>query len=242
MVSEIIFLEELLDIENLYLSKFDIKSGTVPIDNLEEIIVKVLKKIITDTTKEIHYTISGLRVILVYKTINKLSISDLVSSRDSLNKYFEKSYLTNHLKYVNHDISYINNIGNHGLVCDVSRNDLLLPKMDGINSNIECIPSLLEWLVIFSQMAQILAYQIDYLDRDKSNTLWMKHVQAEMKGPIVNKKEDWSALGEISKTRLIPMRGATWRTFSMYGEVIESNIIFAGKIAHKLPEKLNEVK
>ena len=65
--------------------------------------------------------------------------------------------------------------------------------------------SILELLLVFSQMAEMLAYHADDIDRECSETLWMKNVKAELSQSIPN--DEISLIGKITKNKLLDMKG-----------------------------------
>lgn len=181
---------------------------------------------------EFHYRINGMKVILSYQSIKDCTLIKPNIKKDGLD------YISNHLKFLKHDIHNINQLGSTGIVCDITRNIILPTEMNGINSNIQKIPSLIEWLVIFSQMAQVVAYNFDFMERSESQTLWMKYVKAEMKDFPVTSLHDrqFMAWGEIDQAKLLKIKNQSWRTFNLFGEVFDHNVTFIGKIAHQLPQ------
>jgi hypothetical protein len=235
MAAEIFLHNELMiSSEQLYLAKFDIKAGSSPIENLNAVSVACTKSQINDKIIELHYRISGMKIILTYKNINETAITRI--PRSPLYTFAaEADFLSNHLRFLKHEITNIDSIGVKGIICDVQRKGKVPSGMQGANSGIKEIPSLIEWLVIFSQMAQVAAYNFDCMEREDSHTLWMKHVQAEIKELNFDTGERSVAWGEINAAKLIQMKGNTWRTFSMFGEAADHNVDFIGKIAHQLP-------
>lgn len=109
----------------------------------------------------------------------------------------------------------------------------------GISSNLSKNYSLLELLIIFSQMAEMLAYHADDINRECSETLWMKNVSAEISELIPN--GELELLGKITKNKLLDMKGKNWKIFEMSGTDTQSRIKISSKIAHQLPESDVEV-
>lgn len=232
-----------IDVESIYLAKFEIKAGSSPIENLDEISVVVIKKEISNEKAKLYYRISGMKIILEYKSIHHSTIETfMVSTGQCVTD--KQDYLSNHLRFLRHDITNISSIGDKGIVCDVNRKSSLPKEMKGINSTIPEVPSLVEWLIIFSQMAQVAAYNFDCMDRGESHTLWMKNVRAEIKELSFEKMKQSMVWGEINQAKLLKMDNQTWRTFSLFGEAIDHNVEFSGKIAHQLPvdKRISEVE
>ena len=77
-------------------------------------------------------------------------------------------------------------------------------EYSGVGSLEQNYYSLLELLIIFSQMAEMLAYHIEEISREESNTMWMKQVSADLNSPILNGVVELS--GSVSKNRLLKIR------------------------------------
>lgn len=232
-----------VNIESIYLSKFEIRAGSSPIENLDVISVGVIKKEIGTRVIKLHYRISGMKIVLEYKAIHH---STFEKGNESIVQELnnKQDYLSNHLRFLRHDITNISNIGDKGIVCDVNRKSSLTKELKGVNSAISEVPSLIEWLIIFSQMAQVAAYNFDCMDRAESHTLWMKNVKAEIKELSFQTMKQSMVWGEINQAKLLKMDDQTWRTFNLFGEAIDHNVEFTGKIAHQLPEdkRIGEVE
>lgn len=144
-------------------------------------------------------------------------------------------YISEHLKYIKHDIVAIQFTDSDEVSCLVSRESKENVDYYGIESNFFDTISILEWLVVFSQVGQLLAYQFDAINRRDSDTLWMKWVKAEMSercyyhNPI-------PTFGKITKSKLLNMGNEKWRIFEMVGSAFHDQIHFKGKLAHKLPK------
>ena len=105
-------------------------------------------------------------------------------------------------------------------------------EYSGVGSLEKNYYSLLELLIIFSQMAEMLAYHIEEISREESNTMWMKQVSADLNSPILNGVVELS--GSVSKNRLLKIREEHWKVYEMSGYDIDHKVVFKSKIAQKL--------
>jgi hypothetical protein len=83
-------------------------------------------------------------------------------------------------------------------------------------------------------MAQMLAYHTDDIDRECSETLWMKNVSAQVSEPISNGLLELS--GNITKNKQLKLKGKDWKIYQMIGTDAQNRINISCKIAHQLPE------
>lgn len=215
-------------LNDMFLYSFEIKSGTCAIEDLKEITLKIRSEQILSGNAYFEVSVEGMIVKLRFKKVD-VQLSD-VKSNTGEKKY---NYISEHLKGIRHNIYGIK-IEDDEITCTVSREKEDNISYDGIGSMLSNSMSILEWLIIFSQMGQILAYDIDAIDRENSETLWMKNVKAEIINPIEYKGEI-SASGGVTKKKLLKMELNNWRIFEMAGSSADGNVRFQGKIAHILP-------
>ncbi|GGO88648.1 AvrD family protein [Wenjunlia tyrosinilytica] len=95
--------------------------------------------------------------------------------------------------------------------------------------------ALVDCFVVNLQLAQVLMYELDSITRESSNTLWMMQTvmdAAEIRQPLTAPLE---AHASISAKRLLPLRGATWRSVDIQGRL--GGIEMRCSFAHELPAK-----
>lgn len=221
-------------LQELFLSAFEIKAGTKPIEDLNDIFCSLEEKKAGPGEYHFSAVIQEMKAVLRFKKMSQNIMANIpVQERPGI------PYFRTHLKHLKHDITGIHFAEKGRISCHITRTSLRQFSYDGIGSRGYDRMSLLEWLIVFSQMGQLLAYDYDLIDREKSETLWMKRVKAEMdepnlyKGPI-------PAGGEVVKSTRLKLKEADWRIFEMKGTALDGNVRFSGKIAHMLPET-NEV-
>lgn len=218
------------EIEKLFLASFEIKAGISPIENLKDIRLSMKVPEVSDCGSTFQIEILGMRIKISFQ---KREENDAKVRKQ--NGEAGKNYFSEHLKYVKHDIRDIVFDGDN-ISCNVVRELERSVNFCGVESAFADSLSILEWLVIFSQMGQVLAYHIDSVDRKVTETLWMKWVKAEMKEPYRYDKEIFVS-GGITKRKWLKMGGETWSLFEMAGSALDNLIRFEGKITHKLPQK-----
>ena len=220
--------------ENFYLFKFEIKSGMKPIENLEKIPMN-LKNVKFDKRKVTFY-------VLVLDMKVKIGLENFEFNYQVKKKLNNLSdYLPNHLKDTKHniyDISFLDTLDiadRCSIFCKANKVTGEEKYYKGIASNFSASYSILELLIIFSQMAEMLAYHADDVDRECSETLWMKNVKAEVSQPILD--DEISLIGKITKNKLLDMKGKDWKIFEMSGTDTKNRVKISSKIAHQLPIK-----
>lgn len=228
------YLEEIGESPNHYfLTKFEIKSGMKPIENLNKIPLVLKSTITEDDYTAFNALILDMKVNVTFKKIES-------PEKVAVTGEILEGFINNHLKNIQHDIydiSFIDTLDTAdkcSIFCKADRGETKSADYKGISANFSNCYSLLELLIIFSQMAEMLAYHADNIDRDCSKTLWMKNVTAEVVQPIpVGEIE---LLGKIRKNKLIDMKGHNWKIFEMSGADTKNRICISSKIAHQLPE------
>jgi hypothetical protein len=107
----------------------------------------------------------------------------------------------------------------------------------GIGGGDQPSVSLVDCFVVNLQLAQVLMYELDSLTRESSNTLWM--MQTVLRFPRTAQplpSEGAPALRartSITGKRLLPLRGATWRSVDLQGQL--GGIDMRCTFAHELP-------
>ncbi|GAA3837402.1 AvrD family protein [Streptomyces chiangmaiensis] len=110
---------------------------------------------------------------------------------------------------------------------------------EGVEGEHSDCPSLIDCFVVNLQLAQILMYELDGLSRANSNTLWMMQTVLEApEHPVplpVAGQHALRAATELSGKRLLPLRGSTWRSVDLRGEM--AGIGMRAAFAHELPAR-----
>ncbi len=221
-----------LNIEKLFLTRFEIKAGSKPIENTEEIKVISDNVHICNDCFKFKYKINGMAVYLEFIDLSKFNI-DLESNYVEKHDFETINYFSNHLKNVIHDIINIE-CNESEIQCNVIKYEIDKPRYFGLSSELSNYDSALEWIVIASQITQVLSYYYDKLERKNSNNLWMRHIQGEFYTPF-SLSETEVVTGKIDKSKIASFDNKTWRTFELSGG-IPNKVMFKGKVSHILPE------
>ncbi len=222
--------------KEMFLSMFEIKAGGNPIEDLQNITLSIKKVSVEAEIFNFKIDILGMKVNLKIRKIeNNYTDLEQIASSDSS----DRGYIAYHLKDIRHDIDNINFLNQNNLFCDFIRGEEMQTNYSGLSCNFSKSISALEWLVVFSQMGQLVAYNYDFIDRRESHNLWMRWVKAELKSPYFY-EEPILMTGEIVKASLLNRGEDKWRTFDVAGSTIDNNVKFEGKMAHKLPRKKEE--
>ncbi|MEV4412772.1 AvrD family protein [Catellatospora sp. NPDC049609] len=96
---------------------------------------------------------------------------------------------------------------------------------------------LVDTFVVSLQLAQVLMYELDGLTRGASNTLWMMQtvlVAPPTPLPLPDRADlALPATVTLANARLLPLRGGTWRSVDIEGEL--AGITLRCMFAHELP-------
>jgi hypothetical protein len=84
---------------------------------------------------------------------------------------------------------------------------------DGLSADYEPFMSMAHAIVGGAQLAQVVLYKYDQITRERSNNLWMRKIAMRMPKPVALdgpfRGQTW-----ITKTNIIPMKSAQWRSAS----------------------------
>jgi avirulence D protein (AvrD) len=106
------------------------------------------------------------------------------------------------------------------------------PSDAGLGGAFEPAASMVDALVCLAQLAQVLAYRLDGIDRGSSRTLWMRRLRQVSPAPHAARRPMRAALA-LTRTSLVPLDGAVWRTLDVAGAF--GGIDVRSSIAHELP-------
>ena len=104
---------------------------------------------------------------------------------------------------------------------------------EGLEGGYPLSMSMLDAMVALVQLAQVLIYEVDQLERSRSNTLWMRRAMLSRRTPNQALGDCGIATVGIEATRTLKLGGQTWRTFDVAGEFGDFRATSA--LAHQLP-------
>ena len=107
------------------------------------------------------------------------------------------------------------------------------PAMAGIEGTYQPALSMIDCFVVSLQLAQVLMYEMDSISRQDSNTLWMVKTILEAARPDRPITGPLPAEAAITASRLLPLRGATWRSVDISAEC--GGIGLRASFAHEVP-------
>lgn len=219
-----------IDLENLFLASFEIRAGNEPIEDFKQIPILLKKVVVTLEIQSFTVSILGMTV--------KIQLKEALDKMKKQEKNVDSpNYMTTHVKNVRQDISDIQLFNGREIICNFKQVTQHARLYRGVNSGVSRTVSLVEWLITFSQMSQVIAYNYDDIDRQYSDTLWMRSIKAELKAPYLYDTDGVIVTGGINKSSLLTINSENWRLFNMSGETADSQVKFLGKMAHKLPSK-----
>jgi acyl carrier protein len=105
---------------------------------------------------------------------------------------------------------------------------------EGIEGRYQPSVSMIDCFVVSLQMAQIMIYELDSVDRRDSNTLWM--LNTELHAEETHRPYSSAPLRArtvIDGKHLLPLHGAIWRNLDISGEL--GGITLRCSFAHELP-------
>jgi len=103
----------------------------------------------------------------------------------------------------------------------------------GIEGKYQPSLSMIDCFVTNLQLAQVLMYEMDSVERHNSNTLWMLRTVLDATQPHRPCTAPLEAHASISKKHLLPLRGGTWRNVDIIGHCGGVNL--RSSFAHELP-------
>lgn len=104
---------------------------------------------------------------------------------------------------------------------------------EGLEGSYQPSVSMIDCFVVNLQMAQVLMYEMDAVDRQNSNTLWMLQTVLEAPKPNRPFRAPQPAHAGIVGKHLLPLRGRKWRNVDIVGSC--GGIDLRCSFAHELP-------
>lgn len=102
----------------------------------------------------------------------------------------------------------------------------------GLGSRCSSTMTVVDGFVSLLQMAQVLLYEIDGLDRSNSDTLWMQQVVLRQGGPATERDDTGAASLVISDHQLLDMSDGQWRNAELKGRM--GDVTMSATFAHRI--------
>jgi hypothetical protein len=108
---------------------------------------------------------------------------------------------------------------------------------DGFGGSYQPAVSMVDCFLSLAQLAQVVAYRIDGVDRTQSNTLWMRRMAFSSSTPVHPLDGLTDATVNVARSRRLKVGGDCWRALDLGGDF--GAIQARGSIAHALPHSSN---
>lgn len=213
-----------INLNKFYVHKFEIRAGNSAIENLSKILITLKDLKINEQQISCQVDVNQMKVKLMLRQ----------SSNVSLEQLGENNYISNHFKDSILEINNIHYISQSALSTEVTKKLERQKKYHGLGSCNQNRISIVEWLVVFSQLGEVMAYHFDNLKRSESKNLWMKNVKVTF-NENVKEKQPVRTVSEITNASLVTMKGNRWRVINAKGSDINNSFYIEAKIAHQLP-------
>jgi hypothetical protein len=92
----------------------------------------------------------------------------------------------------------------------------------------------LDALLVLAQVAQVLLYEQDSIQRVVSNTLWMRSFSVTARSPVQSVPPGVLCSVLARQSRVLPHRGSQWRLADVEGELLSMQV--DASLAHRLPD------
>lgn len=97
--------------------------------------------------------------------------------------------------------------------------DTLPGRPDGMAASYEPALSLIDATVCTAQLAQVLAYELEDVDRDETDTLWMRRFRMRLDTPTIPITDPISMAGRVVHRQRIDRMGKSWRIYQLDGHI-----------------------
>ncbi|MFE2015715.1 AvrD family protein [Streptomyces sp. NPDC059491] len=114
----------------------------------------------------------------------------------------------------------------------LAQDDATVPRA-GLEGAFQPSVSMIDAFVTVLQLAQIMLYDLDGMRRQDSNTLWMRQTTLTASRPDRG-DTDLTVEAALEDAQVHRMRGETWRTLDITGEL--PGLTVRSAVAHQLPE------
>ena len=148
-------------------------------------------------------------------------------------------FMPNHLQHriqVFHRCDLADDGKSASMSADLIRTDEV--NFTGLGSGHSLSPSLLEYILVWAQLIEIMAYNYDNVSRDKCGNFWMRSVEIGTNGRLLPaRRTDLDFVAYFTKSRLLNVAGSSFRVLSMEGNSAEGAISGKASVAHALPSR-----
>ncbi|USS90820.1 AvrD family protein [Fructilactobacillus carniphilus] len=192
--------------ENYILYYFEIKTGTIPVENIEDIHVEG-----TIENHESDY--------YLFLRIGDMKIeSRFLNYGDGFfNEFNEYKNITNYIENIEFD-------GDSSLTCKY------IPESNLGKTNVY----LASWLIVFAQLGEVLAFNLAKTSREKSNNFWVRKLKIDLNvNGLLKTDEKDTLMLKVIKNKSINKNNEIWHSFDMEGSDLRNLVDVSAKTALK---------
>ncbi|MBD2786214.1 hypothetical protein ID858_15445 [Xenorhabdus sp. DI] len=232
--------------KKMWLKNLKLKSGMTPQEELDNISAKITWK---STSKSNNDMMTSIFDCQIGKMEARCEIEHPIAEIVCKNGFYasptdilepsNSRYYGDIFKYCGQslqDISYDSE--NHTASARVKLN---IPEfyhsVNGIDGHYQPSATYVDCFVVNLQLAQVLMYELDHINRKDSETLWMLRTEIEASTPIRDFKFNYDATTRITSTYKLKIRGEYWRYVDIEGDF--AGIKMKCSLGHKLPTYFN---
>ncbi|MDF7682205.1 AvrD family protein [Lactobacillus sp. ESL0679] len=204
------------NLNNFYLYKFKFRAGKKPIEYTKSIKIQIFNILFNDKNISFKTEIEGMKISIELKKSNMQNKINNIQDN-------KRRFIDHHLTDTHLNVKDINYIDKTVLTANISRKRDRNIEYCGLGSNLKQKLSILEWLVVFSQLGEALAYNYDNVLREDSNNMWMKRIVATCDENI------------DCDSSIVEMKGKKWRILKEKCSDNNNKVEFEAQITHELP-------
>ncbi|MFD1125033.1 AvrD family protein [Lentilactobacillus raoultii] len=222
-----------IELANVILASFTMKMGNSPVTNLDNIDVSFHNMVEDGNYYTIQGNVENMRIELMF--YYQKAVMSNGSLRQSLDSKLSTIFFENHYRDLSNNINHITFKDKNLVSCQAAVLATSLKSYIGIESSFAQYTSLLSWLVIFAQIAEVDAYHFDGISRRESANFWARKITARLNIHKLYRVNSEIGLElEIKKANLLNMHGDNWRTLNVAASDVNHFVEFKAKMAHQL--------
>jgi hypothetical protein len=225
-----------LDSQQAWLRQIDVKAGNMAYEDLSAVplTAQILSSGPTDDSlfgylTSVEVRLGAMHVVLV---IDHGLSQEGGSCMPDEDHYFTEGFRQRHCELSN--ISF--HPGESEVGADLSLKLTSVSPGDGVMGAYPRSLLTIELLTSFAQLAQVLMYRLDNLNREQTNNLWMRNVSLHCPYPIIPRIKHQLALRCVRST-LLDRMNEQWRLTTVQARIGgHPEFTLSAKLCHSLPQ------
>ncbi|CDH05454.1 conserved hypothetical protein [Xenorhabdus bovienii str. oregonense] len=228
--------------KKMWLKSVKLKSGMTPQEELDNISVKITwestSKSNDDTMVSIFDCQIGkmeARCEIEHPVAEIVSKDGCYASPEDILEPSNSRYYGNIFKFRGQSLQNIIYDGENQTVS--AKVKLNIPKsyhfVNGLDAHYQPSATYVDCFVVHLQLAQVLMYELDHINRKDSETLWMLKTEIEALTPIRDIQSNYDATTRITSTYKLKIKNEYWRYVDIEGNF--AGIKIKCSLGHKLP-------